>query len=473
MNKIKRIIVVLFVICGLSLATYGIVWAAEGANWDVVDIYNENELPDLTIFGYVSMALRSDNYVGMAWMSDHGDKLLFRDCTSGDCATDAGGGEANWNDYENPEGYLILDDDAGYGRFNSIDYNSDDYPAVIYTGIDTSTKIRIAQYVASGGSGCATGVTDWSCFNIDNNDGNIQAHTDLSIDGNDRYHAIWKVSSNTLRYGYCDDYSTSGCDTAGDYSDHDIYTGTNQNSRIDSSSTGLIYASWDDGSNIYTESCDVTSTSCDAAGDWSATTTVASGLVYNGDIYVKDSNTIGMIFDYSGELMFAEYVGSGGNCDDSYSGSDAWDCHLFTGTSPYEGTDKWVGASVAYDASEYPHVVYQDTSLDDAVYYSCSSTNCAGSGASTWTADTIYEGSVGNDFGMMPTLELTSTGDPTTGFSSLSSGSYINVFYGELEQEDDDPAVPEFSSYKSVIFVALAAFGMFVVVMLVYRRKKK
>ena len=197
-------------------------------------------------------------------------------------------------------------------------------------------------------------------------------------------------------------------------------------------------------------------------------------------MYVSDSgDSIGLVFDYSGELAFAEYVGNGGNCDDSYSGSDAWDCHVFTGTSPYEGVDKWVGATVAYYSDEYPdeypYIVYQDTSLDDSVLYECDSTNCAGSGVGNWDSYTIYEGSTGNDFGMHPTTDVTSAYEPVVAFSSFSTGDFLfhDVYYGEFEQEEDDPSIPEFSSYKAVIFVAMAAFGMFIVVMLAYKRKKK
>ncbi len=468
MAKIKNYFLALLLICGASLALYGIVWAAEGTNWDVLNIYSIIDEPSVVYNGFVSMALRSDNYPGVAWMSDFDDSLRFRDCTSGDCATDGGGGISSWNTE------ITLDDTINLiGEYNAIDYNSDNYAAIIYSGYDTANRTRMAVYVGSGGTGCASGITAWSCFTIDLTDANTEAHTDLSIDGNDRYHGIWNDGYQTLKYGYCDDYASSGCDTAGDYTLYNIFTNkNNQNSRISASSAGLIYTSYDDGSGLYVARCDVATSSCDAAEDW-ALTTVASGLIYNGDIYVKDADTIGLVFDYSGSLAFAEYVGSGGNCDDSYGGSDAWDCNVFSGTFPFEGEDKWVGATVAYDSSEFPHIIYSDTSTNDAIYYSCDSANCAGTGAGTWTADAVYEGSTGNDFGMMPNIEITSGGDPITTFSSRAIPSYYNVFYGELEQQEEGPTVPEFASYKALILVALAAFGMFIVVMLVYKRNKK
>lgn len=62
------------------------------------------------------------------------------------------------------------------GAYNSMAMDNAGNPWISYFDI-TNSSLRVTHYVGSGGSGCATGITDWSCAVVDSSVGTVATGT--------------------------------------------------------------------------------------------------------------------------------------------------------------------------------------------------------------------------------------------------------------------------------------------------------
>lgn len=127
---------------------------------------------------------------------------------------------------------------------------------------------------------------------------------------------------------------------------------------------------------------------------WTVGTMNASSPDYEGGIHADANGSVWMAYgEYDGmmvgSLVAAHYVGSGGNCDDSFSGSDAWGCEYVKTTNvDVEDSD------LRISTSGVPYISWED-SLSGSLWvanYTGSGveTSCDVGGSADWNCTNVH-----------------------------------------------------------------------------------
>jgi hypothetical protein len=207
----------------------------------------------------------------------------------------------------------------------AIDHDGD--PWVSYYDA-TSTALKVAHYVGSGGS-CTS--TKWDCFLVDNSGTTTGSNTSMGVDPQGRVWISYRDASNDLKVAVNYDHpNMSACTASG----------------------------WD---------CVVVE---NTANDLGYETSIAFDSNGNPWISYNDSTAFA--------VRIATFVGSGGNCT-----STAWNCDQLDalGTNALDGD--W--SSIAFDSNGYAWVSYFDGTSSAMKVATNSSTDFPGAGACTLT----------------------------------------------------------------------------------------
>jgi len=264
-----------------------------------------------------------------AWISywdDTADDLRVANFvgTGGNCDDLYGGADA-WN-------CTIVDSTGIVGEYNSIALDRFGYPWVSYFDA-TNTTLKVAQYVGSGGSGCASSA--WTCTTVENT-GVEGQWSSLAFDEEGKAWVSYYHSSSTeLKVARFVQGGGSGCSST--------------------AWTCVVV----DSDNI--------------SGEYSSI-----GFNPNGTAFVSYWNAT------ANNLRVANYVGSGGNCDTAFLGSDAWQCTEVDSTN-----NVGQSTSIAFSPGGDPWISYRDSTnntLRLARFVGAGGSGCADT---AWTCQAI------------------------------------------------------------------------------------
>ncbi len=468
-NRLKRILIFLLIMLTSAFVGLNTTMAIpiEQTNWDVVyDSGNVNHPGSIysgaTYQRNVSLATRSNGYPAIVFSKNSTRGLGYAECTSGDCAS--GDGVGNWSPYTTINSSTNI-------NYAKIDFNTNDEPVIFYTD---GNNLKIATYINSAWRFSSGSFV--SFYNAD---------FDFIIDGNNNYYLVFDDGSNPrVAVAVCQTYNTTNCDDPGDYSKLDLYSvGGNSHHSLDIDSSGYLHLVYGEYNGYYIKysKCDI-NTGCNASGEWSTVYNVVSTSSYVSQIpnMSLDAQTSTLGFAYNGAseyLKYVEYVGSGGNCDNSWggaAGADAWNCSNVSSSNisiDSNGDGRYAFELDIYSATgERGIAVGSPSGNPNMRYVSCTS-NCTTN--SNWTAEpifvnngtptNIYSGSlISMEFGSGPRI------------ASSTSGS-LYVYYAEQEgdlppEEQIVPELPQSSIWK--IAIAVLAFGL-VIGIVAWRNKKK
>ena len=339
---------------------------------------------------------------GDAWIVTHengGDDLWLMQYvgSGGDCDTQAAGSDA-WNCT-----IIATDDGAAnrVGEFAQIVIDSADKAWITYSSESAGFEDTwVAEYVGSGGNCDDTWGGDaeadaWNCTLVVDHAGaseQMRKYVSLALDADED---PWFVVA--------EGDEIAGCGTAaGDCSLWVVeYVGSGGN-------------------------CDDNNGGSDA---WNCTLLAEhSGGVASEEIGMART---GLAFDQSGtpwvsftddlddDTIVATRVGSGGNCDDNYGGSDAWDCTVIA-DNQYGGSGRVSGDTrIAISSSDAVWVSFPGASDNDAylAQYVGSGGNCDtdNNGSDAWNCTRIQAYSGGmqlQEFNDYNTVALDASGNP-------------------------------------------------------------
>lgn len=229
-----------------------------------------------------------------------------------------------------------IDTSAGVGYWSSMAVDRSGAPWIVHTDY-TNSRLKVAHYVGSGGSGCAT--TAWSCSTIE---------------------------ASTLT----GEYAHIAIDPAGNP----------WVSHYDSGNAALRVARY----------VSTGGTGCGATTAWSCELVDNSSNpgVQGTTIAFDSSGTAWMAYhaNTAEDLRIARYVGTGGNCPSSTK----WFCQTVHGTG---NTGQW--PSIAFDAQSRPWVTFNDVTNGQlwlARYVEAGGTGCSTN--AQWTCGVVDTGGV-------------------------------------------------------------------------------
>jgi len=284
------------------------------------------------------------------------------------------------------------------GASTAIAISPDGAPWISYMEADTDgggcgageCDLYIAQYVGSGGTGCAGGSSAWSCTLVDNTD-SLLGDTSIAFGASS---TPWIAYSETLNdvlkvAQYTGSGSESSCGGGNvDWICVDVeasgITGRDPAIAIDPSGIPWIsYGRSSDGDLKVAQYTGSGSESSCAGGsdDWDCTVVegtddvgLRSSIAFNsnGNAWISYHSVTGA------DLRVAEFTGSGTETSCT-GGSDKWDCVIVSGTAPSGDT------SIAIDPAGNPWITwYTGLDLNVAQYTgSGSETSCTG-GSDNW-----------------------------------------------------------------------------------------
>lgn len=330
-----------------------------------------------------------------------------------------------------------IDSAAGHtfsgGNQLALQFDDSGTAWVAYYDSNASYKdLRVAKYVGSGGSGCATGVTSWTCTSVDTpND--VGSYLSMAIDRSGApWIAYYDATNTALRIAHYVGSGGTGC-TASAWTCTAIVTanssGTWSSIAIDrqgspwvayriATGTKLGVARYlGVGATSTTNGCNAGGWSCysvDTTGNTGTYTSITfdgSGSAYVG--YYDTTNT---------KLRMAKFVGSGGGSGAGCgaSSSTAWSCTTLDNTVANIGTF----TSMATDSSGAPWIVYKDVTNSNrmvAHYVGSGGTGCA-SGVTSWTCGVLNQAGGGATYGGQPSIAIDSSGAPWISHYDATSG---------------------------------------------------
>jgi hypothetical protein len=291
----------------------------------------------------------------------------------------------------------IVDDHATniYGKTSSIAINPSNNQAWVAYYDSTNQDLKVAKYVGTGGSGCSS--ISWDCMVIDTA-GNVGEYSDIKFDARGvayvTYRELITVDvSGKIKIAEFVGTGGSGCNSSEwTCSNLDDNAGPNVSYNTiefdQNNKAWITYIDRANGNLMVAEKVGTGGTGCDIGSVWScysvSTTTV------NGDPFLKIDKSGNPWISYLNEtdLSIAKYVGSSGSCSDS-----RWECTNVD-------TNGNVGSlsSIDFDSNNNPWVSYRDSTNDDvkvARYVGSGGFNCA---VTTWSCisiDSDYEISEG------------------------------------------------------------------------------
>jgi len=249
---------------------------------------------------------------------------------------------------------------------------------------NTTFDLRVARYVGTGGSGCASAA--WMCTTIDST-GDVGQFTSIAFDATGTaWISYYDVTNLNLKVAFFTSTGGTGCattawtctivDSTGD-------VGRESSIAFDASSDAWI--SYRDTTNLdlkATRYVGSSGTGC-ASTAWTCTTVDSTNDVGKATAIAVDPSDNVWISSYDTtnfDLRVAKYVGSGG----TGCASTAWTCTAVDTTSQYGDF-----SSIALDPSGNPWISYYDSSNADlrmATYVGSSGSGCA---STAWTCITV------------------------------------------------------------------------------------
>jgi hypothetical protein len=282
--------------------------------------------------------------------------------------------------------------DTAEGRQSSIAFEPGGKAWVSYTG--DGADLWIAEFVGSGGSGCAGGNTAWSCSELlvgdfestaiaTDKDGKVYVSAVDGVAGD--IYIVEQVGSGG-----------SGCASGTVYNcvvlDNAIGTpprGASTSTIVidDNNNPNVIYedeSAGIDAKLVHAEYVGTSGTGCTSSA-WTCTIVAVDSESNNHiDAALSPDGNIWISYGQPGDanLSVARYVGSGGNCDTAEGGSDAWECTNLDTSNTAQGT------SIEFDAGGQAIVTY---SYNDGVNLSLHYARYVGSGGSG-CSDAAWDG---------------------------------------------------------------------------------
>jgi hypothetical protein len=347
----------------LMVASY----VGSGGNCDAVagsDAWNCTEVDDSVANTGNTPSLAFDQS-GKAWVS-YGNgtsgSLMVANYVGSNGNCDAVAGSDAWNCTE------VDNSAADIGTYSSMAFSPSGKPWVSYHN-NTSGSLMVANYVGSNGNCDAVAGSDaWNCTEVDDSEETTGDFTSIAFDQSGQPWISYRSSSSTslmvANYvgsgGNCDAVAGSDAWNCTEV-DNSAITGLHTSIAFDSSNNPWVSFYDATLSEFMVANYVGIDGNCDAVSGsdaWDCT------IVDNAATMGRDTS---IAFDPSGNpwasyddqtadsLIVANYVGSGGNCDD-VSGSDAWNC-----TEVDSGvTAASLGTSIAFDPSGRPWVSYRN-----------------------------------------------------------------------------------------------------------------
>jgi hypothetical protein len=274
-----------------------------------------------------------------------------------------------------------VDSPGTVGEYTSLALDAAKIPHISYYAA-TSGDLK---YASLGGSGNCGGGT-WQCDTVDSS-GDMGLYSSLALDSAGHPHiSYYDASNGDLKYahyvgsgGDCGPSNSWHCETLDSAGDVGQYTSLSLDSNgrpcisyYDATDGDLRYAHFDGSSWIIG--------TVDSVGDVGQYTSLALDGMDRPHISYYDATAA------NGDLKYAHFVGTGGNCGGTY-----WQCD-FVETAGLAG----LYTSLALAANAQPRISYFGQNSLKYAYYVGSGGNC-GPGNTTWQCDTIV--AIGNKGG--------------------------------------------------------------------------
>lgn len=282
-----------------------------------------------------------------------------------------------------------------------------------YTSAGSSSTANLAEYVGAGnGSGCTS--TAWDCNGIGaTTNGTPVAMLGVVGDG-----TVYAVATNGIGAGaqqvLCTRPSGGGFSCS---AFTDLAMPSFGSNNIDGTKAISYYGT---GSNLVYAEYVGSGGSCSNTA-WACTTVDGTGTVgqYSSLSYATDGTAYISYYDGTNfNLKVAYFVGSGGNCD-TMGGSDAWQCTTVDGTGT---TGQYT--SIAFAPDNTPYVSYYDAAGNNNLrlaYFVGSGGNCDTTGGSdAWQCTTIEST---NDVGQYSSLSFGNDGVPYISYYDVTNSA--------------------------------------------------
>ncbi len=376
----------------------------------------------------------------------------------------------------------VVDSPGTVGAHTSLALDATGNPHISYYDASNG-DLKYASFAATGGN-CGP-ANSWDCQTLDSA-GDVGLYSSIAVDGAGHLHiSYYDASNGDLKYAFFDgtSWQIKPIDSAGD-------VGRYTSLALDSS--GRPHISYYDASDgdlrcIYFDGSSWIGAVVDSAGDVGQHTSLAlddmdrphisyyDGTVTNGDLkyahfvgsggncggaawqcdFLDTAGLAGLYtslalsadgrpgISYFGvnSLKYARYVGSGGNCG---PGNNTWRCDTIQGVG-----NKGGHTSVALDGADRPRISFYEGLAKDLHYaqYVGSGGNC-GPGNNTWQCDHVDSA---GDVGQYTSLALDGLGRPRISYYDVSSGDL------KYAANDCTPVLTADVSGPSLVFVGQSA----------------
>jgi hypothetical protein len=393
------------------------------SNWACIDVDN-------TVTAGAASSIAFDSS-GVGWIaySDTTDSALKWAKRVGTGGSGCTSGVTTWT-------CSILDSNTGHDFSGggtttvSMQMDSSGNPWVAYYDAGASyLDLRVAHYVGSGGTGCASGVTTWTCTTVDSA-GTVGKWASMAIDRTGTpWISYYDATNKYLRVAHYVTSGGTGCALS-------TWTCTSVATANDSGSYSSINI---DGNGNPWVSYRVNTTTQLAVARYVGTggsgCTIASWTCYAVDTTGNTGQYTSLTFDGSGTAWvgyydvtnqtqrMAHYVGSGGGSSAGCgSGSStAWSCTVLDNSTANIGTDE----AMATDSTGSPWLMYLDVTNSkrmEAHYVGSGGTGCA-TGVTTWTCGILAGSPTG---GGLADIAFDADGSPWTSYQ-LNPPSSLTV----------------------------------------------
>lgn len=325
-------------------------------------------------------------------------------------------------------GCKIIDETTA-GENPSIAVGEDGDIWVSYRIDGAADNLGVAHYVGSGGTGCASGVTDWECWVVDTT-GYTGKHSDVAINNEGEVYVSYQYNATTengdtggtLKIAQYVGSGGSGCASSSWTCTAIDNTGTaGRWSSLAFSPVGVPYIAYNDGGNVTVAQYVGQAGNCDGSTAWSCVplednvaSTNNSGV--GTDIGFNERGELYVVWgDFAtASVDIAQYVGAGGNCD----ATAAWQCTIIADMDA--ATQSLQEPSLSFDADGDPWVTFHDQGPGDllAAQYvgsggDCDTAGYLGGGSDAWEC---YQVDVTNTVGRSPAIAFDSQGVATIAY---------------------------------------------------------
>jgi hypothetical protein len=348
-------------------------WRQDKGRWRGPVAVSSGAYPSLTIESSTTMRASKDSQLKMA-----------------NCAA------AGW-------GCSAIDTTGDVGRWTSLAFDRSGNPWISYRD-NTNNDLLVAQYVVSGGTGCFS--TAWKCTPVDTG-GSVGNYTWIAFDHNDiPWVSYLDVTNNDLKVATFVGSGGSGCaSTAWTCTKVETTNAVGNYSHIAFDASGNPWISYYDSTNLDLRVAQYVGSGgigC-ASTAWTCMAVETTGDVGHYAMIAFDATGSPWVSYYDNtlkDLRVARYVGSGG----TGCASAAWTC-----TTVETAGDIGHYAMIAFDVSGIGWISYLDNTNFDlkiARYVGSGGTGCA---STAWTCSAVDSA---GDVGYYSSIEFDSAGNP-------------------------------------------------------------